>query len=270
MRKLEKEYECCSQWIGSQTQQGQVKPHNTGSPYNNKRLRKGGFKEPASSSTVKYAKWQTDILMHWMIENKDNPFPNQSAIESLTDRTGLSNSQVVNWTTNVRKRNRKATCENGKKPHHFIDFLFLVQDREEKARAAVEESGMYHTNRPYEPPRPTNSSFSSSYQKIANDMTSPDTCISKNVFDEVEESFGRGATSVSTDSMLDEGVTPLDWIDALPAQQQPVYRDTLMPSVTLEEPDQFSTNSSLGDLMDELGGADDDTLSQFVQDLEFS
>lgn len=82
--------------------------------------------------TIKYAKWQTDALMNWMIENKDQPFPDIDAIELLVQQTGLTSSQIVNWTTNVRKRNRKATCENGKKPHHFLDFLFLVHDRETK------------------------------------------------------------------------------------------------------------------------------------------
>jgi hypothetical protein len=75
--------------------------------------------------------------MNWMIEHKEQPFPDQSDIEDLMSRTGLSHSQVVNWTTNVRKRNRKATCENGKKPHHFIDFLFLVQDRDEREEKAA-------------------------------------------------------------------------------------------------------------------------------------
>ena len=36
---------------------------------------------------------------------------------------------MVNWTTNVRKRNLKATVEKGKKPHHFLDFLFLADNR---------------------------------------------------------------------------------------------------------------------------------------------
>jgi hypothetical protein len=40
--------------------------------------------------------------------------------------TGLNQTQIVNGTTNVRKRNRKATCDGAKNPHHFIDFLFLV------------------------------------------------------------------------------------------------------------------------------------------------
>ena len=92
--------------------------------------------------TIKYAKWQTDALMNWMIDNKDQPFPDSDAIELLVHQTGLTSSQIVNWTTNVRKRNRKATCENGKKPHHFLDFLFLVHDREtKKATGAAATKG---------------------------------------------------------------------------------------------------------------------------------
>ena len=75
---------------------------------------------------TKYPKYQTDILMKWMIENKKNPCPNSAAIEELMSLTGLSAQQITNWTTNVRKRNVKATTKGGKKPHHFIDFFFLA------------------------------------------------------------------------------------------------------------------------------------------------
>ena len=85
---------------------------------------------------VKYSKWQTDILMNWMIEHKADPFPSLQEIHSLSEETGLSHSQVVNWTTNVRKRNRKATL-SGKKPHHFVDFVFLAQDRDDKKRKST-------------------------------------------------------------------------------------------------------------------------------------
>jgi hypothetical protein len=50
----------------------------------------------------------------------------------LSIAAGLTYSQVVNWTTNVRKRNLKATVEKGKKPHHFLDFLFLADNREKR------------------------------------------------------------------------------------------------------------------------------------------
>lgn len=61
-----------------------------------------------------------------------NPFPKAFEINQLCEKTNLSYSQIVNWTTNVRKRNLKATVEGGKKPHHFLDFLFLVENRDKK------------------------------------------------------------------------------------------------------------------------------------------
>jgi hypothetical protein len=94
--------------------------------------KKNGSKKEAIA--IKYSKWQTDILMRWMVDHSEEPFPDQTAIAQLMSQTGLSQSQVVNWTTNVRKRNKKATCQGGKKPHHFIDFMFLVQEREQQQR----------------------------------------------------------------------------------------------------------------------------------------
>jgi hypothetical protein len=83
---------------------------------------------------VKYSKAQTDVLMNWMIRNIAHPFPSPPEVEKLSQETGLTEAQVVNWTTNVRKRNRKATVEEGKKPHHFIDYLFLAHHRDEQMK----------------------------------------------------------------------------------------------------------------------------------------
>ena len=51
----------------------------------------------------------------------------------------MTDTQVLNWTTNVRKRNLKATVEKEKKPHHFLDFLFLATDREKMMRRSNQE-----------------------------------------------------------------------------------------------------------------------------------
>jgi hypothetical protein len=69
---------------------------------------------------VKCPKAQTDILMEWMIEHHEDPFPTEDDLCMLAERTGLTTSQVVNWTT-------KTPCwtSNKKKPHHFVDFTRL-------------------------------------------------------------------------------------------------------------------------------------------------
>ena len=118
---LHKELVRCEQWY-EQRKQNDTAAKQTGSK------RKAG----SESIAVKYAKWQTDILMDWVIAHKDHPFPDSEQIKELGEKTGLTHSQVVNWTTNVRKRNLKATVEGGKKPHHFVDFVFLAHDRERR------------------------------------------------------------------------------------------------------------------------------------------
>lgn len=108
-------------------------------------------KKKKDAIAIKYAKWQTDILMNWMIAHFDQPFPEADDIAQLMTKTGLSQSQVINWTTNVRKRNRKATCEGSKKPHHFIDFLFLKQDRIKTEKRFATPSPMLSSSTPMLP-----------------------------------------------------------------------------------------------------------------------
>lgn len=121
---------------------------------------------------IKYAKWQTDILMKWTIENINQPFPNPEDTQMLMQKTGLSQTQVVNWTTNIRKRNRKATCQGGKKPHHFIDFLFLKQDCEHKnpPKGRIAPGGRSVATPPSTPSRP---SLNSSAAVFSMDRPSP-------------------------------------------------------------------------------------------------
>ena len=86
--------------------------------------------QPNESIAVKYPKWQTDILNRWMIENIHDPFPDDEQIQQLMHETQLSHSQIVNWTTNCRKRSRKATLNGGKKAHSFIDYMFIAAANE--------------------------------------------------------------------------------------------------------------------------------------------
>ena len=60
-----------------------------------------------NAQVPKFTKWQTDILIDWMIEHREHPFPTAEQIHSLAESVGLTETQVVNWTTNVRKRNLK-------------------------------------------------------------------------------------------------------------------------------------------------------------------
>jgi Homeobox KN domain len=150
--KLQHEYECCEVWIQKQfptTQAGGISFQSSSS----------GKPERTTSLAVKYPKAQTDTLMEWMIENREDPFPSEDDLCMLAERTGLTTSQVVNWTTNVRKRNRKAVLDNKKKPHHFIDFLFLVQERENKKEESRRMYAWQHRKSPEQqsqsPPLPS-------------------------------------------------------------------------------------------------------------------
>lgn len=140
---LQREWEHCQKWLEASEstrldKDPTAEPAVSEPPTLPKKRKASGANSGSKKEAiaVKYSKWQTDILMNWMIQHVDEPFPKQGEIHQLMDMTGLTQSQVINWTTNVRKRNRKATCQNGKKPHHFIDFVFLAHDRERRARKA--------------------------------------------------------------------------------------------------------------------------------------
>jgi len=244
---LQNEFECGEMWLQQQQTAGSTAPAAAAAAAamptgamtttsQKKRGRKtGNTSNGKEAIAIKYSKWQTDILMNWMIAHKDQPFPDQQAIESLMQRTGLSQSQVVNWTTNVRKRNRKATCEGGKKPHHFIDFLFLAQDREEKQQqqlateAAAAQSSLLLSSPPpssqpsdplfrQPPTQPVYSGHHPNHQTPRDDSSEQvlDTCISRDIFDEVEP---LPVDAKTEESLMAEFAQ--DWLHQKDRQHQP-------------------------------------------------
>ena len=64
---------------------------------------------------TKFFKWQTDVLTNWMVEHREKPYPTHAQICELANTCNLLETQVVNWATNVRKRNLRGTVVLGKK-----------------------------------------------------------------------------------------------------------------------------------------------------------
>lgn len=48
-------------------------------------------------------KWKKDILVRWVAENKQNPYPTEEEKENLAHICQLTKKQVSNWFTNARK-----------------------------------------------------------------------------------------------------------------------------------------------------------------------
>ncbi len=163
---LKEEFKRCMNWYKSEAlKQSLVNSNGRVTKKKEKKRRK----EKGDPIATKYSKEQTDILTYWIMENmvclccmylavsmiilkgciiifilqrtfyaiflrapQEWPFPKAEEIAKLMQECDLERSQVINWTTNVRKRNWKATVERTKKPHNFIDFMFLALDRDER------------------------------------------------------------------------------------------------------------------------------------------
>lgn len=85
----------------------------------------------SNSSSTKYAKWQSDILFRWLVENHKAPKLRREACLELARRTGLTTQQVSTWLQNMRRRRQTNTVKGNKKAAHFLDFLFLARERDQ-------------------------------------------------------------------------------------------------------------------------------------------
>lgn len=89
------------------------------------------FTTPAASTTTKYSKWQSDILLQWLVDNHKDPTMSRLDVKELAHRTSLTTSQVSTWLQNMKRRRKKNTIDGTKKATHFLDFLFLANERDE-------------------------------------------------------------------------------------------------------------------------------------------
>lgn len=215
---------------------------------------KGSKKKEAIA--IKYSKWQTDILMKWMVDHNEEPFPDPTAVAQLMAQTGLSQSQVVNWTTNVRKRNKKATCQGGKKPHHFIDFLFLVQEREKKQQQRVEQPSRKKQATPSSrrsvamvspsqsfasPPVQDAMMMEEDLFSIDNDPEMEDALMNEFANSWLKNQQQKQHQEQTEPMLVDDSVLLGDALDDFMAEhkhQQNTYQTTLMPSVTDDSAEQ--------------------------------
>ena len=51
-----------------------------------------------------FPKWKKEILLAWMEEHKENPYPSESQKRLLTQKCDMTKKQLCNWFTNARKR----------------------------------------------------------------------------------------------------------------------------------------------------------------------
>ncbi|CAI2387596.1 unnamed protein product [Moneuplotes crassus] len=66
------------------------------------------------SKRSNYSPIITNILMKWLLENEEYPYPNRHDREALCKKTGLTRKQLRIWLINARKRKIKKTTKNPK------------------------------------------------------------------------------------------------------------------------------------------------------------
>jgi len=146
------------------TPTAQGMPHAAPSPTPQRRT------PTTSSSSTKYSKWQSDILLQWLVDHHKDPTLSKYQARELAQRTGLKPSQVSTWLQNMRRRRKKNTIEGTKKATHFLDFLFLANERDKNGGVLPQQVDIQglrpiiqqQTSRGYETPTRKRSYASSS------------------------------------------------------------------------------------------------------------
>ena len=98
-------------------------------------------RQATDAIATKYPFQQSSYLCEWIVDHAAHPYPSAIDVQSLSMGSGLTELQVSNWASNVRKRNQRPTCDKGKKPGGFLDYAFLTAKRdstvdEDEKRAA--------------------------------------------------------------------------------------------------------------------------------------
>jgi hypothetical protein len=88
-------------------------------------------RQKSDAIATKYPFKITFYLHEWMVHHAHEPYPSPSSVKMLALGTGLNESQIVNWATNVRKRSQKAVLEQRKKPRTYMEYVFLAAARDE-------------------------------------------------------------------------------------------------------------------------------------------
>lgn len=70
------------------------------------------YESPQRKRRQNLPKVTTDILMDWLIQNLERPYPNSHEKQELAARTGLSAQQLDNWFINARRRKLKSIKES--------------------------------------------------------------------------------------------------------------------------------------------------------------